>query len=135
MSVEDSLDGSSENELKPEMLENEEDWSRLSTVSSDSSYPTYTIGGVNQGLGLLQIEETPEMNHELIVVYEFVSAGEDEIYTNIAGKEPDIHTVDLPYNQFDDREKAEEYAGFVMDYGVENVLRDHGLKTAKNRTF
>jgi hypothetical protein len=135
MSVEDSLDGSSDDELKPDLLENDEDWSRLSTVSADSSYPTHTIGGVNQGLGLLQIEETPEMDHELIVVYEFVSAGEDEIYTSIAGEEPDIHTVDLPYNQFDDREKAEEYADFAMDYGVDNILQDYGLRTAKNRTF
>lgn len=135
MSVEDSLDGSSDDELKPDVLENDEDWSRLSTVSADSSYPTYTIGGVNQGLGLLQVEETPEMDRDLIVVYEFVSAGEDEVYTSIAGEEPDIHTVDLPYNQFDDREKAEEYAGFVMDYGVENILREYGLRTAKSRTF
>lgn len=134
MSVEDSLDGSSDDELKPDLLENDEDWSRLSTVG-ESSYPTYTVGGVNQGLGLLQVEETPELDRELIVVYEFVAAGEDEIYTSIAGEEPDIHTVDLPYNQFDNVESAEEYAEFVMDYGVENVLRDYGLRTAKSRTF
>lgn len=90
---------------------------------------------MDQGLGLLKVKETPVMENELLVVYEFVSAGEDEIYTNIAGEAPDIHTVDLPYNRFDDRESAEEYMGFAMDYGVENILREYGLRTAKNRNF
>lgn len=135
MSVEDALDGSSDDDLNPDMLENDEEWSRLSTVSSDHPYPTHQIGGVDQGLGLLKVKETPEMENELLVVYEFVSAGEDEIYTSIAGEEPDIHTVDLPYNQFDDREAAEDYMEFSMDYGVENILREYGLRTAKNRNF
>ncbi len=135
MSVEDALEGSSDDDLKPEVLENDEDWSRLSTVSSSNSYPTYQVGGINQGLGLLKIMETPEMNDDLIVVYEFVSEREDEIYTNIADEEPDIHTIDLPYNQFDDRESAEDYIDFAMDYGVENILREYVLSTAKNRNF
>lgn len=134
MSVEDSLDGSSKDELNPDILENEENWSELSTVG-ESNYPTYTIGGIGSGLGLLQMKETPELESELIVVYEFVSEGEDEIYTNIAGKEPDIHTIDLPYNQFDKRESAEEYMKTAMEIGVENVLRDYGLRRAKNRVF
>ncbi len=90
MSVEDALDGSSDDELNPDMLENGEAWSRLSTVSSDHPYPTHQVGGVGQGLGLLKVKETPEMENELLVVYKFVSAGEDEIYTNIAGEAPDI---------------------------------------------
>lgn len=133
MSVEDSLDGSSEDELKPELLENDEDWSRLSTVSSDSSYPTYTIGGIDQGLGLLQVKETPELENELIVVYEFISEGEDEIVTNLQESKPNIHTVDLPYNQFDDPRKAEGYAEFVMAYGVEKVLSKYGIKVPDSR--
>jgi hypothetical protein len=132
MSVEDNLEGSSDKELKPELLESEEDWSRLSTID-ENNYPTYMVGDIGSGLGLLQIEETPELEHDLIVIYEFVSEGEDEIYTSIAGEEPDIHTVDLPYNQFDDRERAGEYMETAVNIGVENVLRGYGLRNGKNR--
>lgn len=132
MSIEDVLDGSSESELKSTDISNE-DWSELSTTSSESPYSTYKIGGIGEGLGTLQIRETPELDRDLIVVYEFISEGEKEIATNILGGKPNIHTVDLPYNQFDDGSKAEEYREFIMDYGVEDVLSDYGIQVPDSR--
>lgn len=135
MSVEEVLDGS-ESELKSEsVLSSEEDWSRLpSRPSSGRSYPTYSIGGID-GSGTLRLEETPErFESNLIVVYEFGFAGEKEPVSSLLDEDPDIHTIDLPYNVFDDEDEALDYMDFVMDYGVENVLDEYGVRPAKSRT-
>lgn len=133
-SVDEVLDGS-ENELKSEsVLSSDEDWSKLpSRPSSGRSYPTYQIGGID-GSGTLRLEEAPEsLERDLIVVYEFGFEGEEEVVTNLQGEAPDIHTIDLPYNLFDDEEEAENYMDFVMDYGVENVLEEYGVSPVKSR--
>ncbi len=132
-SVEEVLDGS-ESELKSEDLSSGEDWSRLpSRPSSGREYPTYRIGGID-GTGTLRLEEAPEgLERDLIVVYEFGFAGEEEPVSSLQDEDLDIHTIDLPYNLFDDEESAEAYMDFVMDYGVEDVLDEYGVRPAKSR--
>jgi hypothetical protein len=135
-SVEEVLDGS-ESELKSDedVLSSGEEWSKLpSRPSSGRDYPTYHIGGID-GSGTLRLEEAPEgLERDLIVVYEFGFAGEEEIVSNLQDEDPDIHTIDLPYNLFEDEESAEAYMDFVMDYGVENILDEYGVRPAKSRT-
>lgn len=53
--------------------------------------------------------------------------------SSLQDEEPDVYTVDLPYNLFDDEGDAEAYMDFVMDYGVENVLEEYGVRPAKSR--
>lgn len=136
-SVEEVLDGSHD-ELKSadDVLSSGEEWSKLpSRPSSGRDYPTYQIGGID-GTGTLRLEETPDdMEFDLIVVYEFGFAGEEEPVSGLMEEDPDIHTIDLPYNRFDDEVEALDYMDFVMDYGVENVLDEYGVRPAKPRTF
>ena len=132
-SVDEILDVS-ESELKSEDFSGEE-WSRLpSGPSSGRDYRTYGIGGID-GSGTLRLEEAPEgLGWDLIVVYEFGFAGEEEPVSSLLGEDPDVHTIDLPYNVFDDVEEAESYMDFVVDYGVENVLDEYGVRSAKSRS-
>lgn len=133
-SAEEVLDGS-ESELKSEDLSSGEDWSKLpSRPSSGRDYATYQVGGI-YGSGTLRLEDAPEeLEFDLVVVYEFVFAGEEEIVSSLQDEDPDIHTIDLPYNRFDDEQEAEGYMDFLMDYGVENVLDEYGVRPAKSRT-
>ena len=137
MSVDEVLDGS-ESELKSDesVLSSGEEWSKLpSRPSSGRDYATYHIGGID-GSGTLRLEETPEgLDGDLIVVYEFGFAGEEEPVSSLQDEDPDVHTIDLPYNLFDSEDEALGYMDFVMDYGVENVLDEYGVGPAKSRTF
>jgi hypothetical protein len=133
-SVDEILNGSNEN-LNREDLFPDEDWSRLpSRPSTGRDYPTYSIGGIESS-GTLRLEEAPEgLEKDLIVVYEFGFAGDEEIVSNLQSEDPDVHTIDLPYNLFDDEDEALDYMDFVMDYGVENVLDEYGVRPGKSRT-
>ena len=132
-SVDEILDGS-ESGLKSEDFSGE-DWSRLpSRPSHGRSYPVYLIGGID-GSGTLRLKETPEgLGSDFIVVYEFGFAGEEEPVSSLLDEEPDVHTINLPYNVFDEVEEAEGYMDFLVDYGVENVLDEYGVRPAKSRS-
>lgn len=131
--VEQVLDGF-DNELKSGELSSGEEWSRLpSRPSSDRSYPTYKVGGMD-GSGTLRLEEAPEgFDEDLIVVYEFIFGGEDEPVSSLLDEDPDIYTIDLPENRFYDEDEALEYMDSVMDYGLENVLEEYGVRPAESR--
>jgi hypothetical protein len=133
VSVDEVLDGS-ESELKSEDLSSGEEWSRLpSRPSSGRDYVTYQIGGID-GTGTLRLEESPEgLDRELIVVYEFVFGGGEEPVSSLLEEDPDVHTIDLPYNTFDDEDAALEYMDFVLDYGLEYVLDEYSVGPAKSR--
>ncbi|MFB6180938.1 MAG: hypothetical protein ABEJ93_03605 [Candidatus Nanohalobium sp.] len=132
-SVEEVLDGS-DDELKSEDLSSGEEWRRLpERPSSGRDYPTYHISGID-GSGTLRLEEAPEgLEWDLIMVYEFGFAGDEEPVSSLQDEDPDVHTIDLPYNLFDDEQEAEAYMDFVMDYSIENVLDEYGMRPAKSR--
>ena len=134
MSVDDVLDGSKNGLKSGSVLSSDEDWSKMpSRPSSGRDYVTYSIGGID-GSGTLRLEEAPEdFENSLIVVYEFGFAGEKEPVSGLLEEDPDIHTIDLPYNLFDSEDEALGYMDFVMDYGVENILDEYGVRPAKTR--
>jgi hypothetical protein len=113
-------------------------WSRLPASPRNYGSPsTYSLGGVGDGLGTLNVREVEDedLAYDWTVVYEFVSEGELEPVTDVLGEEPDIHTVDLPNNSFDSREAAEHYARIMVEeQDIGEVFEEYGVRVPETRS-
>ncbi len=122
---------SSETSSKPQassedcFLSDDPDWSELASHSENGT--TFTSGYSRDGMATIGVKEYGE--DEWAVVYDLVTEGGSEPVSNILGDEkPGFRSFDLPYNIFDDRDTAAEYAETLMQIDLENLFREYGLR-------
>lgn len=103
------------------------DWTELPSRSSNNI--TFTSGYNRDGMATMRVSEYGE--HEWAVVYNLVSEGDSEPISNILDEDekPGFLSFDLPYNIFDEKEKAVEYAETLMQVDLENIFREYGLRS------
>jgi len=108
-------------------LSNDADWIELPSRSTSNT--TFTSGYSRDGMATLLISEYGE--DEWAVVYNLVTEGGSEPVSNILDEDekPGFLSFDLPYNVFDEKWDAVDYAETLMQVDLENVFREYGLRS------
>jgi hypothetical protein len=106
-------------------LSKEADWTKLPSRRTNNT--TFTSGYSQDGMAVIGVREYDEDNWA--VVYDLITEGGSEPVSNILGdEEAGILSFDLPYNIFEKKDDAVEYAEILMQVDLEGLFREYGLK-------
>lgn len=110
-------------------LSGDPDWKRLRSNTSENRDITYSSGYSQDGMATIKITSS---ENEWRVIYGLVTEGGSEPVSNIT-ENPDYHNLDLPYNRFEDKQDAVEYAETLMQINLQNLFEEYGLKPDTDR--
>lgn len=106
-------------------LSNESDWVELSSRRTNNI--VYSSGYNRNGMATIGVKEYEE--DKWIVLYNIINEGGSEPISNILGdQKPGLKSYDLPYNNFEKKENAVEYAETLMQVDLEGLFCEYGLK-------
>lgn len=107
-------------------LSDDPDWAELPSRSTNNA--TFTSGYSQNGMATIRVSEYGE--DEWAIVYNLVTEGGSEPVSNILGEDekPGFLSFDLPYNIFEEKDAAVDYAKTLMQVDLEEVFREYGLR-------
>ena len=108
-------------------LSDDPDWTELPSRRTNNT--TFTSGYSQDGMATIRVSEYGD--DEWAVVYNLVTEGGSEPVSNILVEDerPGFLSFDLPYNIFEEKHAAVEYAETMMQIDHEDLFREYGLKT------